>query len=62
MTFFSSFFSKVRGDWMPVKQLMPMQVPRSSTNPHISPASTSGIKYSCGICRTRGGRTAERQP
>jgi hypothetical protein len=44
---------------MPVKQLMPMQVPKSSTNPHISPASTSGIKYSCGICETRGGRTGD---
>lgn len=62
MAFFSSFFSNPRGDWMPVKQLMPMQVPRSSTNPASSPASTSGIKYSCGICRTRGSRAGERQP
>ena len=44
---------------MPVKQLMPMQVPKSSTNPHSSPASTSGIKYSCGICKTSGGRTGD---
>jgi hypothetical protein len=52
IAFFSGCFSKVRGDWMPDKQLIPMQVPRTSTNPHISPANTSGIKYSCGICES----------
>ena len=35
---------------MSVKQFTPMQVPSTSTNPAIKPASTSGIKYSCGIC------------